>query len=120
MHQVSERVIKISRVFTRGIGEISPALDIGLNIQHQRAHGREFSCPWSMMPSACANGTLAGIMVASWRANMQMSLGVIFLPPNRRPHFFLILSGLIPLRRRSALKSASFAASASPLTLLPF
>ena len=80
-----------------------------------------FSWPRPTMSNACTSGTPAAIMVASWRMKMAMSFGMIFLPapPNSGLGFFLILSGLTPMRRSSDFTWASVAAVRLPFIRLP-
>src|SRR3984885_1668435 len=72
-----------------------------------------------MISNACTIGMPADIMVASWRANTAMSIGVT-LPPERNAVLGVLTRvAATPWRRKSARKVASLAASDLPRTLLP-
>jgi hypothetical protein len=70
------------------------------------------------MSKACKSGTPAFIIVANWRVNRAMSLGLIRLPARMRR--FLIFVGKTPCRRRVACTWFSPPARVSPRTTLPF
>ncbi len=73
--------------------------------------------PRPTMSNDCNSGTPAFIMVAIWRVNRAMSLGLILLPERMRR--FLILVGRTPWRRSVALTWFSPAARTSPRTVFP-
>ena len=81
---------------------------------------RLLSMPFATISNDWTMGTPAAIIVVICRANIAMSPGVIFLPPEALlPRFFLTVGATMPWRRSLAFTRATLGLDTSPRCLTP-